>query len=367
MPRISVFIPVYRESRILPKTLRKLTAKNSKKEIFIIADEPTQPFLQRIRKFRKKVKLVVNEKRKGKARALNEAVKFSSGEILLFLDSDVEIKGKDFLEKIVKEMKDSDILDIRKEVVKDSLLSRLTYYEYAGFNIGSWLLSKFLKKCPSINGSAFAIRREVFESLKGFRRVIAEDLDLAMRAFLKGYKFKYSRKASVKNYVHSSWRKWFIQRRRWSIGSALWFKRWWKVLTKESLKHPQLFIPSLFFLFPSLLVILISSFIPNFFIYKTFSLLLVLLSIKFNLFIPVLGLTLLTLNFLKGLIASLLTFFAFSALFFTLSRKLSFSFKLHEFFLYYFFYSLLWLLINLASLISVFLFKKSIRVPRWKV
>ena len=105
------------------------------------------------------------------------------------------------------ETQTSDIVDIKKRVVKGkSLLSKMAYYEYFTYNVSAWLSSKFLHKCPAVNGAAFAIKREVFEKVGGFHKVIAEDIDLATRAFLEDCSFFYSADVEVKNVVYSDWR-----------------------------------------------------------------------------------------------------------------------------------------------------------------
>jgi len=373
MVEISVIIPVYRESKLLPKvlsTLLKQKINPNLYEIIVIIDEPTEYSLNLLKKYEKKVKFIVNRKRIGKANALNEAVKHSSGSILLFLDSDVILPDdKDYLRKVMEEMEDADILDIKKEVIKNSFLSTMTYYEYVGFNLGSWFVSKFIGKCPGVNGSAFAIKREVLTSLKGFRRVVTEDLDVAIRAFLKNYRFKYSKRVKVYNSVHSNWKNWFTQRKRWSIGCALWFKEWCRDLLKICAKQPQIFIPGLFFLFPSIMLILLYFFIPNLLVHKILSLIFLLLAVKLNFMFPVLWFSTISMNFIKSSLASLLSFLSFSIIFFILSKKLDFNFKLHEFFVYYFFYSLLGLFIMIVALISVFFFERKAAkmISDWKV
>jgi len=301
---------------------------------------------------------------------LNHAVKRSSGNILLFLDSDITLPDdRDYLKKIIDEMEDADILDIKKEVIRNSFLSRITYYEYVGFNIGSWFVSKFAGKCPAVNGSAFAVKKKVLTSLKGFRKVIAEDLDLAVRAFLENYRFKYTKQINVYNSVHSNWKNWLTQRKRWSIGAALWFKEWYKDLLKICAKQPQIFLPGLFFLFPSIVLVLLYFFMPNLLMYKFFSLIFLLLAVKLNFMFPVLWLSTISIDFIKSLLASVLSFLSFSIVFFVLSKKLDFRFKLHEFLVYYFFYSLLGLFVMIVALISVFFFdRKAARViSDWKI
>ncbi len=373
MVEISVIIPVYRESRLLPKILDKLLNQkiNSKLyEIIVIIDEPTKYSLELAKKYSKKVKFILNKKRVGKAIALNKAVKHSSGRILLFLDSDILLpEDKNYLKKVIEEMKDTDILDIKKEVIKDSFLSRMTCYEYIGFNIGSWFLSKFARKCLSVNGSAFAMRRKVFTSLKGFRRVVAEDLDIVIRAFIKNYKFKYTKRVKVCNSVHSNWKNWFMQRKRWAIGCGLFLKEWYRDLLKACVKQPQIFIPFLFFLNPSLILILLYLFVPNLLVYKILSLIFLFLAVKLNFVLPVLWLSTLGVDFIKNSLASLLSFLSFSTVFFTLSKKLDFNFKFHEFLIYYFFYSLLNLFITIIGIITALLFeKKALKIiSDWKI
>ncbi|RLE51171.1 MAG: hypothetical protein DRJ33_06380, partial [Candidatus Methanomethylicota archaeon] len=173
---VSVVIPVFRESPQLRTTLDRLLRQNVSKEILVVIDQPTQSSLSLAEEFKRDVKFILNGERIGKSHALNLAVKNSKGDVLLFLDADVEVpEDENFLRKVVEELKDADLLDIKKEVLRQSFLSKMTYYEYAGFNVGSWFVTKFVKKSPSINGSAFAIRREVLESLGGFKQVICED------------------------------------------------------------------------------------------------------------------------------------------------------------------------------------------------
>ena len=140
------------------------------------------------------LKFIVNKQRIGKANALNNTTKLSSGKVLLFLDSDVQIShDTDFLRKIIMELQNADVVDIKKRVTKDkSFLSRMAYYEYFTYNVSAWLSSKYMHKCPAVNGAAFAIKRETYEKVGGFHRVVAEDIDIATRAFLQDSSFAYA-------------------------------------------------------------------------------------------------------------------------------------------------------------------------------
>ena len=367
MVEISVFIPVYRESKLTFSLLERLIHQKVNKEIFVVVDEPTRKFLDALKKFEGSVRFIINGKRVGKAEALNRAVESSSGEILLFLDSDVELPDNpDFLKKIIERMKRTDFLDLKKRVVRTSFLSKMTYYEYIGLNIGAWIVMKYLRGSPAINGSAFAIRREVFTRLGGFRRVVAEDLDIATRAFLRNYRFEYAEDIEVRNYVHSSWREWIKQRKRWSLGTALWLKKWYRDLLKKLVKKPQSFIPALYFLYPSLVLLALNLLVPNTWFYKLLFMSLLVLAMKINIALPILTLSAVGANFLKNSVISLVSFISFSLIFTYFAKKLRFELKLHELLPYYFFYSFIWLMITIISLIQVVVFNKS-TVEDWKI
>ena len=366
---ISIFVPVYKESNQLANMLNELNSQNVEKEIFVTVDQPTDKFLGEVEGLKQKnVTFIVNGERRGKSNALNETYKLSTGKILLFLDSDISVpKDPDYLRRIVMEMQHTDILDIKKRVTKDnSFLSKMAYYEYLTFNISAWLASRFMHKCPAVNGAAFAIRREMFEKVGGFRKVVAEDIDIATRAFLKEGNFAYTHDVEVQNVVHSGWRKWLTQRRRWAIGQALWLVDWYKPLARRFVKKPQVFLPSLFFLYPSIAVFFLSAVIPSLWMYNSLWVFSLFLSVRFNIALPVFLLSLATADILKILTISLSGFAITAATFYGFGRKLGFKdVKLHELFVYYFFYSSVWLIIVVIGHIQVIALHKKAG-PDWK-
>jgi cellulose synthase/poly-beta-1,6-N-acetylglucosamine synthase-like glycosyltransferase len=348
--------------------LKELNAQNVTKEIFVTIDEPTEGFSKRITQYANpNVKCIINKKRLGKANALNKTVKLSAGKILLFLDSDVEIPhDSNYLRKIITEMQCTDVLDIKKQVTRgNSFLSKMTYYEYFTFNISAWLASRCMHKCPAVNGAAFAIKREIFEKVNGFHKVVAEDIDIATRAFLDESSFAYTSEVEVKNVVHSEWGDWFRQRKRWAIGQALWLKAWYRELGKRFFKKPQVFLPSLFFLYPSAAVFFLSAIVPSFWMYDSLLFFSLFLSVRFNIALPVFLVSLATADLLKIILISISSFSLTAAIFYGFSRKLGFKIKIHELFVYYFFYSTLWMAIIILGHIQVLAFGKR-TAPDWR-
>jgi cellulose synthase/poly-beta-1,6-N-acetylglucosamine synthase-like glycosyltransferase len=366
---ISIFIPVYKESSQLEGLLNRLCPQNVSKEVFVTVDAPTEDFERKIKQLqRENVQFLVNYERTGKANSLNAAVPQSTGAVLLFLDADVGIPDDpDYLRRIVMEMQHNDVLDIKKRVTKDkSFLSKMAYYEYLTFNISAWLASRYMHKCPAVNGAAFAIRREMFEKIGGFRKVVAEDIDIATRAFLQNSRFSYIQDVEVQNVVYGDWKKWFTQRRRWAIGQALWLKDWYKQLISRFAKKPQVFLPSLFFLYPSVAVFFLSAVVPSIWMYNGLLFFSLLLSVKFNIALPIFLVSLATADILKILLISMSGFAVTAAVFYGFSRKLGFSdFKLHELFVYYFLYSTVWMIIIVVGHIQVLVMRKN-SGPDWK-
>jgi cellulose synthase/poly-beta-1,6-N-acetylglucosamine synthase-like glycosyltransferase len=367
--KISIFIPVYRESDLLKPLLNRiLNDPYNLKEVFVIIDEPTKKSLELSEEFKDQVKFIFNGERKGKANVLNEAVKRSNGELLLFLDGDVAIPTEPihFLETVFDEAKDVDIVEFKKNVIRDSFLARIVNYDYLSFNSTNWLFSLTLKKCLGFNGAAFAIKRRAFESLGGFRRVISEDLDLGTRSFIKGYSFKYTKKIEVHNKVSPSWRQWFKQRKRWGIGTALWLKDYYRDLLANTRKHPKILLPSLFLIFPSLLLFIINILIPNEIYLKLVSLLLFLIAAKEALFLLPIIFTCMSAVLIENLFATMGSLAACMLIFYSLARKLEYAFNPLEFTFFYFVYSPLWLLLIVVTLVRAMVTPNKLEVD-WKI
>ena len=368
-PKISTFIPVYRESELLEPLLNQLLGDSyGLKEIFVIIDEPTDRSLDTIKKFETSVNFILNGDRKGKVNVLNEAVEKSDGEILLFLDSDVFIPSNQgsFLQTIYEEMENAEIIEVKKKIIRDSLLARSVHYDYLSFNSSNLMFSRMLGKCLGLNGAAFAIKRETFDYLGGFRRAISEDLDIGTRAFIKECKFKFVDRAEVYIKVSPSWRQWFNQRKRWGVGAGLWFRDHFRDLLSSVRKYPKVLLPTMLLILPSLPLFIINMLIPEELYPKFLSILLLVLATKgASFFYPPLLLAS-SVTFLRNAVTAILSFGAYLFTFYSFARKLSCTFEPLSFAFFYFVYSPIWLFILVLSLIKVYLKSGSIDV-NWKV
>ncbi len=360
MKKISVFIPVYENSDWLEKLLEELTNDSyENKEIFVTIDKPNEKSLKVAKKYGRQVFFIMNEQRRGKVDALNSAVKISEGEILVFLDSDVKLgDSKDFLGIIEWEMRDISILDVKTKIVRDSFIPRMVNYEYISSNFANYLYSKLIKRCFGINGAAFALKRETFEEVGGFSKVVSEDLDIAVKVLLKNKRFKYTDKVEVYTRAPSSWRSWFAQRKRWGIGTGLWLKDHWRNLLKYVAKYPHVAIPSIPILFPTLIPLVLNYVFSDFLGYKILNFVFMLLATQFSFLIPFVFSVSMVLVLFTSFVNFFISFLLFSALFYSASRKLKLHFNFLEFLIYYFFYQPLTFFTLTVSMIMPFLFSE---------
>ena len=156
----------------------------------------------------------------------------------------------------------------------------------------------------------------------------------------------------------------FGQRKRWAIGQALWLKECYRALFKKCFKKPQVFLPGLFFLYPSVMMFFLTVAVPSTWMYESLLVFSFFLSMKFNIALPVFLVSLLIADLLKAVLISLSSFALTAIIFLVFSRKLGFEIKLHELFVYFFFYSVIWLAIMAIGYVQVLVFKKN-KAPDW--
>lgn len=356
-PTVSIFIPVYEGSELLEPVLEKLTdGVCSGLEIFVIIDKPNKESLKVVERFGGKARFLLNGERRGKVEALNSAVKLSSGEILVFLDADVVISDCAGFLRIVREaVAEADIVDLRKGIILDSFISRMVSYEYVGSNFASYLFSKLVGKCLAIGGTAFAIKRETFEEVGGFSRVVSEDLDLAVKTLLRNKRFKYEDRVEVYTRAPSSWRGWLSQRKRWGIGTGLWIREHWRRLVRYIAKYPHVAFPCAVMIFPTVIPLLLSYAFLALLKMQLQNLIPAVLATQLSLQLPdIVPSSFLSIIF-TGLTNFFLGFIAFSIVFYAVSKRFGFHFNIAEFMVYYFVYQPIAVMVLFVGILRAFI------------
>lgn len=176
---LSVIMTAYRTKGLIQENLERLRGFGDL-EIIIAADEPDEELLNLIRE--KGLKASISSERRGKWRALNDAVRLASSPYILFLDSDT------LIESLPENFTEFDAMEIRKEVFQDGFWSWLVNIDYMNMFMVAKLAEK-LRGCLGLNGTAFIVRKEVIQELRGFNSTVTEDAELGVRIAFNGYRF----------------------------------------------------------------------------------------------------------------------------------------------------------------------------------
>jgi glycosyltransferase involved in cell wall biosynthesis len=152
---ISVIIPFYNEAESLPLLIESLVNElnrlKKKYEIVLVDDGSKDNFQfsclagrQAIFNFQKnkKIKLITHKKRKGKGEALKTGIENSKGEILVFMDADLQDDPKDLPEFLAKIEEGYDFVNGIRTKRQDNILVK-TYSFIAGFFLKTLLHSPF--------------------------------------------------------------------------------------------------------------------------------------------------------------------------------------------------------------------------------
>jgi biofilm PGA synthesis N-glycosyltransferase PgaC len=365
--KVGVFIPVYKESEQLEPLLMTLrTDPYPDKDIIVCADEPTEKTKALIEATGEGVKWRVSAERLGKVNALNAAVAEIPCDVIIFLDSDIEVRQEGFIGRVVEEMDDFDLIEIKKKIIRDSFMARIVNYDYLSANFTNLLFSKYLGRCLGFNGSAFAIKREAWGTLNGFGKEICEDLDMATRTYIAGLRFGYAEATEVYNKVSPSWRVWVKQRRRWAAGQAHWLTHNYRMLLGSIIDHPKILIAALLIIFPSLPMFAATLAFPDTLYVNIVSFALLMLAGKQLLFLPPLVAMLTGVAALKAFTALILVIAIFSVVFYYFAKRLGYAFSLPEFIFFFLIYNPLWLTISIASLLRELLWKNHLNLD-WKI
>ena len=285
------------------------------------------------------------------------------GDILLFLDSDVELP-ENFIERLVKKMEGMDAVDVRKEAEISGFLSKLINVDYMSMFLTNLISIRF-NAFLVLNGACFAVKRDFFERVGGFRRVLTEDVDFGLRASMKGGMLDIINPGVVTK-VPSSIKEWYIQRKRWAIGSAQAYLDNMHLV----LRNPRMWIPALFLYFPSLIYILLLM-VSDSLIRKIVLAVIVLVALRVPLPVSMVLFSSISviIPLMEKLMAVLITFLVWTSVMVILSRKTGWrKTGLVDLLVYYFVYSPVRLAIYSVSFIKVLLSRrKSIEVEGWKV
>jgi GT2 family glycosyltransferase len=184
---VSVIIPAYNSQKTIENCLIAIMdASPRNKEIIVIDDASTDKTYEIVSRF--PVKLFKLNKNSGPATARNYGFKQSTGDIVIFIDSDVIIL-KDTLTALIQVLEEKCAgatgglpRPLTSNLISDSLKVRIFGR--------SPVAETIVREIEGVGGGLVAYNRRVFEELGGHDENlrIGEDLDLNIRLSKAGYK-----------------------------------------------------------------------------------------------------------------------------------------------------------------------------------
>jgi cellulose synthase/poly-beta-1,6-N-acetylglucosamine synthase-like glycosyltransferase len=233
LPTITIQLPVFNESTIISTTLtniEKVDYPLDRLKIQIL-DDSTDETSAMIDKLSKKlidkgfaINVIRRSSREGfKAGALRNGLKNDTSEFVAIFDSDFQI-NPNFLIKTINYFKNNEKLGaIQSRWGHNNLgFSLFTRSMSIGLD-GHFLVEKIGRKrlgaFLSFNGTGGIWRRTTIDESGGWKSdTLAEDLDLAYRAQIKGYEIIYLASMVNLQEIPPTIRCWIIQQSRWAKG-----------------------------------------------------------------------------------------------------------------------------------------------------
>lgn len=190
IPTTSVVIPTFQEGRYIAAILSKLVKIKPSVEIIVVDGGSEDNTVKVAKRFTNKVYQI---RKRGISKARNYGARRASGDILVFLDADVN-PPSDFMEKVLKALKDNTVVGATCHIMP----AHPRFGEAVFFYIYNLLIRLSSRFKPHSRGEFFAVKKSEFLAVNGFDEEMPciEDHDLAQRLSRRG-KFVFIKNLTV--------------------------------------------------------------------------------------------------------------------------------------------------------------------------
>lgn len=229
-PSIDIFISAHNEESVIENTLEYLvkTLTYPKLKIYAINDrskDQTSEIMHRVAAKNSERLFIIDREQDaypGKAAALNDALKASSGEVICVLDADARI-DEDFLPDIVRYLADQDVAAVQSQKVISnpghSFLTKCQFHEYA-MDAYLQMGRDSIRGSVELRGNGQLVKRVAIEDVGGWNQeTITDDLDLSTSLHVNAWDIRFSPDTKVYEEAVPTLSGLIKQRRRWAEGS----------------------------------------------------------------------------------------------------------------------------------------------------
>lgn len=197
-PALTVIIPVYNGARTIERCLRAVTV-DPDVECIVVDDGSDDGTPDVIRRF--SVRSIRNPAPGGPARARNMGARLAKGEILAFIDADVEVHC-DTLRKISTAFADRPDLDAIMGSYDDTPTDRSAVSQFKNLT-HHYVHQQGRRSAMTFWAGCGAVRRQTYMRLGGmnelFRQPSVEDIEFGYRLYLSGFRCELRSEIQVKH------------------------------------------------------------------------------------------------------------------------------------------------------------------------
>lgn len=221
---LTIGIPAHNEERNIVHMLTALLKQKSDffrlEKIIVMCDgctDYTEPLARRISDTNKKVLVINDKKRKGKATRLNEIYHMSKSDIVVTIDADLLLDSKTVLNELLKPFSNPKVglttgfsYPMPAENISQRIIIAWYYLWYEArkrINNGN--------SVHNIHGALCAVRKELVAKIHFPANTIGTARYLYFSAITNGYTFRFVRRAPIRFYVPTSIKEYFIQTNRY--------------------------------------------------------------------------------------------------------------------------------------------------------
>ena len=200
IPKISVVIPVFNKEKYIKNTINSVLFQSfSDFELIVIDDGSTDESLVYLKQFNDNRLQIIKQSNSGVSSARNNGVAQAKGELIAFLDAD-DLWYPNHLQEIYdlyKQFPEAGFFGTAYEIQFSKKLTKKFIYDFK--NIQN-LIDKYYRYSKGTHlfyTSNFAVKRSVFNTTSGFKKIHSEDIDLFLTIGTK-YKMAYSKVVTMK-------------------------------------------------------------------------------------------------------------------------------------------------------------------------
>ncbi len=227
-PRVTVAIPVWNEEKTILSTIEcilNLDYPPDRVEIIVVDDKSSDNTADVVKRFiskHKNISLVMHEKNKGKAGAVNTALEKAKGEFFWVYDAD-SYSSKNLLKNLVSRFYEKGNEDVGAVVAitliknQGNVIEKMQRLEY--------VMTAFMRKLTGtidtlhITNALSLFRTNILKKVGGFDEGnLTEDFEIAMRLRSRGYRVIMCERGNFHTRIPGTIKKMWMQRVRWFRG-----------------------------------------------------------------------------------------------------------------------------------------------------